>query len=644
MAHLQQSTHLRFKTPLFDRSGTYRKGKVMTGNKYAPLLWHSDAFVIFTKKDSVSQRFLDQALRPLFVREERKFLTLSDCQGNLESALLFCKIIIIVVTSGLMKDLKCKRDIETVIRIDVNCGKYRVIPVLIEGNDELPECLQVITGISYNNSQPDCNDDLAKGLEKAFLFQEVQTWRSESGILPAKPLDKYRSSKRMPREKLRIKHGGAENLRSTIISDSAADKKPSQQEVARALQTDPKEHITKENENATESARSPRKYNLEIFGVYRSAWCYVMRTVLLLNSGKLSLIMRVLLLAPIIIPCVLSSDMITCIGRLFRAAAILVAGWELHQYLGNIESVHREERIELDEQSVTQIGKHLVGENYIDATVQNPDHRFECLRGMLTSVAFVNVITAWLYSISITILFWFLGYYGEIYQGSTWVSHLNVASDVFTLIMIQGILRTLIGFHHYERTLLVEAHKIEQALESKGFSEQIRHTAKFVRERNNTRNRKAFIAALAIALVSILTAVYYYDDNYPSNVSAEVRKYYTCLIIWLFVVEALMHCPKRHMKVTAVATNLFICVLLKKTDNWATLNSSDMKKSLEIFLSCIELRMFCLLAGLYLLLNVLTCLQTNNWPLPSLGIKDNWIRKVIVMSLVLLLLMGSALY
>ena len=630
------------------------------------------------ENDSVSRRFLDQALRPLFLREERKCLTSFDfvpgvCyQDNLDNALLFSNIVIIVVTSHLTRDRRVRRNITAVISDDISCDSCRVIPILIEHNDELPTQLKSITGIPYDSSQPDCNDLLAKGLEKAFLFQEVHKWGSvenSSYIAPAETSGSYHGSERTPREEVQLSHSSAEVPRSLEISDSAADEQLTQQEIARVSQTAVKEHIHVQkihepNESAKEGpqkisttprnpvSHSPRPYQLEIFGVFRSSWCYAMRRALMMKPGNFYDILRILSLALILILClpahaadhVSSSTPVnplhTFISRLLRALAMIIAAAGLRQYLGNFQRVCSDERLEFGEERVTRIGKHLIGENQMDADVQDPDEMFDHLRRFLGSVALVNFITAWLYPITITVLLWQLGYYDrKIYQGSTWVAYINILQDVVVLNLMQGFLRTLIGIHHYERTLLVEAHKMEQESES---DEQIRSAAILLRERTNNRNRNALGVCFVIALVSIAAACY--NGNYAGRSLSEVRNPYACLIIWLFVLEALINCPKRHMKVTAVAINslaIGALLLLKWNGNWKVQDYPDFEKSLTRFLPFIELRMLCLMSTFHLLLDGITLLQTNNWPLPSLRMRDNCMKRAITLPLVVLLV-GSA--
>jgi hypothetical protein len=277
----------------------------------------------------------------------------------------------------------------------------------------------------------------------------------------------------------------------------------------------------------------------------------------------------------------------------------------------------------------------------MDSDVQRPTDKFECLRCFLRSVAHVNLITAWLYSISFVFLLWLIGSYDkEIYQGSTTMSYINILNDFVIQIMMQAFLRTLIGLHHYERTPEVEAHRIEQEQQSYSFSDEISSTRTLLRKRANTRNNKALIAGLVIAFVAIVA---HYNDIYTGvyRIPAEVRKIYVGLVIWLLVLEALMNCPKRHMKVTAVATNfLAICilVLLKWKSNWKVQNYPHFEESLTYFLPFIELRMVCLMSAFFLCLSNLTLLQTNNWPLPSLEMR---MKQAITVALVALLVVSA---
>lgn len=645
-----------------------RKRKASTANKYAPFFWYSDAFVILSENDSVSRRFLNQTLRPLFLREEWKCLTAADFvpgvsyQNNFDNAILFCKIVIIIVTIGLMKDRRCKRELEAVLTDDVTDGKCRVNYILVEPTSELPSYLKSITGIPYDNSQPDCNDELARKLKIAFLFQETHKWGpSKSSTCNVALAENSEGSGQTAPEVIQLSQSSDEMPVSSEISasDSEADE-PTQHPVIQTLETglEGHRHAERSNELTTcpekiqgsqELLRTPQtftssnpqlQYHLDIFKVYRSSWFSFMRSALLLKSGDCTysvLIQRGFIFAITLTMClsaVYNSDML--IIGLFRACLMVSVAFELYQHMKNLQRPIREERLEFCELSVHQIGNHLAGESEIATDDQEPlpADIFDCLCRFLRSVALVNFLAACFYSISVTILLGLIGYYDTlIYQGSTMVSYAKVLCDAFFLIMTQAYLRTLIGIYHYERALLVEAHRIAHKQQTDNFRKQIHLTATFLRKRANTWSSKALIISLPIALVCTAALAFADTGIIPT-------KSYACLVAWLFVLEALINCPKRHMKVAAVAANslaIFAVVLLKWTDNWKT---PDFEQSLAHFLPPIELRMLCLILASFLLLDGITHLQTNNWPLPSLDMR---MKKAITVPLVILLV-GSAMY
>jgi hypothetical protein len=585
------------------------------------LVGEFDAFIIFNKDDAIAKQFLVRKLQPWFEEKGKKCLTPTEYvpgvseMKNLDNALSLCKIVIILVTPQLTQDSKCMSNIEAVMTHDINRVKNGVVPILLEDNNELPSEIQALSGIKYDESKPDCDYLLNKQLQCALGFQEFG--RDHGG-------DYGSSSSEQVEEQLN--HGCDEISVSSTISDSATGCSP------RSTQ----EHTTPQNSISL----NPRPYLLDIMKFYRSSWCRNMRTLLLMNPGIRPATIRILLFSLILISC------FHRVNLLPRALAMVVAASEFCQFLANVQLPCSNERLEFDEQSMRLIRKHLIGENQIEAKVQNPDDVFNSLRSFLTSVVLVNVLAAWFHSASIIVLLWLLGHYdGGIYQGSTWLSYMNILVDAISLLVMQGCFRTLIGAYHYERTLLVGAHQIGLESQSDGFRQQIRQTAIFLQERNHAWNLKALRAGSAIALVSmVILAAARYSHNYSVSILAEGKTFY--LIGFLFVHEALLNCPKRHMKITAVLIDaLAICALvsLKWTGDWKIQNYPDFEKSLALFLPFIEIRMLCFMSAFQLILHLLTSLQIRNWPLPTLEIGHNWIKKAITMPLVVLLV-GTALY
>ena len=521
----------------------------------------------------MSRNFLAQTLRPLFHREDRTCITSLDfvpgvCyEHNLNNALLFSTIVIIIVTANLTKDPRVERDVSAVTSKEVKCGSCRVIPILLGDIDDLPIQLDPITSITYDTSQSDCDDLLSNGLKKAFQFQEQHKSGSVtncSGIAPDGTSGSYGNAERVTHEEVQISNGSDTLPRATEISDSA----PDQQSAHLLASSDKPRNL---------NSYGTRPFQLELFRVFRSGWGDAMRTALLMKPGYIFAVLRIFFGALLTGLCLLafvadhvSSDsdptvisLSACINQLLRPLAMFIFASELCRYMGNVQHVCTKELLGFNEAEVRQIGNHLVGESQMDRNVQTPCEMFKHLHCFLRSVAHVNVITAWLYPVTMTILLWQQGYYDrQIRQGSrgnqSW-AYVYILQDIVVLNLMQGFSRTLIGLHHYERNLLVEAYKMERKSESDGRCEQIRSAAAMVRERTNSRNKKALGLCAIIALLSITAAVY--NNIHASGSLTEVRGPYACLVAWLIVLEALMNCPKRHMKFTAVATNAMAIIV-----------------------------------------------------------------------------------
>ena len=320
------------------------------------------------------------------------------------------------------------------------------------------------------------------------------------------------------------------------------------------------------------------------------------------------------------------------LGHFLLLALLLIIPYHLFLYLTKIGAEEEDEILLLCERNMKQIRKFLIAEGQMKHDVRNPRLIFKKLKQFLQSVARVNLITAWLYSFCTCAILWMVGHFDlriENRHGHYWIAFYKILNAA-AVVIVQGCARTLIGIHQYERNLLVDAHRmVHDARLIK--SDVFLKAAQMLRERSFNRANKAFefivFLAIGVLAVSITTL---------TSTSSSVLDICYCLpTLWIIFSEALINCPKRHMKLIAVAINLIILACLIYAFNHFNVNNyQQMVKPLNFFLHGVTLRMLCLTAALQWLLHILTWFRIKNWPLPDPNFGKQW--KTLAMTIVAL--------
>lgn len=608
-------------------------------------LGQADAYVILNPKDSVSQRFVTQTLRPLLQRKGRTCLTSGDFVSgvthdeNVTRAIKFTNIVIVVVTALLARGKRVERDISTAVSDDIKHNSERVVPILLGKGQDPPPQLTSICSISYDPTHPgrEAEQRLEDELEKAFRFQDA---RKRDLVTSSRDL---LCRKRAEAEKDRVTSASATNLQQEIIRppqhfnremeletcDSEGD------ETQFEHTTTPQAHQTTRSpkEPQVASADSTKTYELHIFEPFRSGLyyharrrAYTMYCISILVSSLLFVTSFILSLIPnegTDKPAVCTPQKLVTHGLLLLFAVVPARQFSL--YLNNAARPDPRETVILGEGRLRRIANHMMGESQMEHQVESPDEMFVKLCLFLQSVATVNLVTAWLYSVTLSALLWQLGYF---IQGSnTEGDYCWVVLQFVVLTLAQGFLRTLIGIYHYERNLLVDTHKIVADGEPEECCAQIRKAARMLNERISVPIKRALIFGTLLAVVVILVTGYDIGSAATTSNKSEARDSYTesCLIIWLLVVEALINCPTRHMKITAVALNALAVVGLWLLEVKLGVNHNLLfGNSLPHFLSLLDLRILCLVSPFFLMLYTLTVLRTKNWPLTTVELRQNW--------------------
>ena len=593
-------------------------------------------FVVYNFHDSVSSKFVTETLKPILHKQRRSCRTLFDFglgEGNgqkVNDVLKHSKLVIIIVSTPNIDKYGLHDDSWTAIYNRINEERCGIVPVLLEEREMLLQPLKGIIGIQYIRNKAHCNKNLSKDLKRALEFQDAYVKTPQASTTNADILSNE-SKQRVPDF-----HWAVEKVKEA----------PTNSETENDLSD--LDELNEENSRSTSDTK--HKYRLDIFEAFRSGAHYQMR-----DREKIITTICILLVI-----CSLTANatlflqslyygnshtvfltVITLVIRVLVTVSVALASKQVFTYLTMTQS-KQTTRTYLDAVSVKQIGDHMIRRSLLNYKTVNTDEIFLCLRQALRSVVVCNLYTAWLYPVTMIVILHQLGYVSIVvhHNLSNSIVSLSQILNIAVMVIAQGFIRTMIGIHHYERNLLIESHRMlhNQKLENR--TKPLVSSSKQLQERTSQRAAASLPVGIVICLCTLLITLLgpHSSIGPQTGVFPTRTKQFALLISWMLLVESLMSCPTRSMKITAVAINTTLASALIYS-SWSMNYNPHFKRLPTHFLPFIELTVLCLLSAFYLMLNVQTSAKTMNWPLPTLKFKENIIKQtsLVVISICLLI-------
>ena len=197
------------------------------------------------------------------------------------------------------------------------------------------------------------------------------------------------------------------------------------------------------------------------------------------------------------------------------------------------------------------------------------------------------------------------------------------------MVVAQGFIRTMIEIHHYERNLLIEAHKMlhNQNLENR--TKPLVSSSKLLQGRTSQGAAAALPVGTVICFCTLLITLLGPHSSIGVKTGAfpTRTKQFALLISWMLLVESLMSCSTRNMKITAVAINTTLASALIYY-SWSMNYNPHFKRLPTHFLPFIELTVLCLLSAFYLMLNVQTSAKTMKLAFAYIETQGKYYQKI----------------